>query len=275
MAFFESSDDVIELISQEEFQELCLNTEEDERIRLTMAELEALEEECVQNRRSLELICGLTEQAQVQGEAGQRAAIQIELERVWKKYGAIVPVKKDDVNAKELIKGKLFVTEKRDAEHKFTRNKARFVARGDLRSDSPGNVFSPTVSFPTVMSVLNIILYKKYDFMSIDVESAYLNSSFSGGVFMKLDKAITSIMCDMDESVREFINEDGTVYVKIVKALYGLQESAKLWYETLSARLVKMGFTRSNYDHALYWKRTSVGSRLRRRYVGRRRTRVD
>ena len=252
-AWSEPREDQIELMDKYEMEELCLDERNDGAIQATMQDME--DKESIYARHAIDVICGLVEDAQVQGEVGQRAAIKIELERVWKKYGAIKPVKANEVNAKELIKGKLFVTEKRDAEHKFTRNKARFVARGDLRKDAPGNVFSPTVSFPTVMTVLNIILHKQYDFMSVDVESAYLNSDFTGGVFMKLDRNVASIMCDMDKAVKEFVNPDGTIFVKIVKALYGLQESAKLWYETLSATLKQIGFQRSNYDHALYYKK--------------------
>jgi hypothetical protein len=52
---------------------------------------------------------------------------------------------------------------------------------------------------------------------------------------------------------------DGSMHVQIVKALYGLQESAKLWYNTLGLALVNMGFKRSNHDHALYFKESTKG----------------
>jgi len=81
----------------------------------------------------LDYICGLVEEAAIQGEQGKRAAAKIELERVWKKYGAIMPVKLDRDRAIEVINSKLFNTEKKDVSHNFTNNRARIVARGDQR----------------------------------------------------------------------------------------------------------------------------------------------
>jgi len=204
--------------------------------------------------KTLERICGLVDDAAIQGELGQKAAAKIELERVWKKYGAIKPVKLDKEQPKEIIKGKLFVTEKRDASHNFTRNKGRLVARGDMRKDKPEDVFSPTVAFPTVLTLLNLILTRDYSYMVVDVESAYLNSKYGDGVYMKLDRKVAEIMVEMDDTVKDYVENDGSIYVQIVKALYGLQESAKLWYETLKKSLEVIGFRRSNYDHALYYK---------------------
>ena len=207
---------------------------------------------------TLNRICGLVEEAAIQGEKGKRAAAKIELERVWKKYGAIMPAKFDRKLAKEIIKGKLFVTEKKNSSHIFTRNKGRLVARGDMRKNKPRDihdVFSPTVAFPTFLTLLNIVLNKRYQYITGDVESAYLNSDYAEGIFMKLDPEVAAIMVEMDESVKQYLEPDGSIYVKIVKALYGLQESAKLWYETLGRTLARMGFTRSNYDHACYFMR--------------------
>lgn len=95
---------------------------------------------------------------------------------------------------------------------------------------------------------------RSYAYAVGDVESAYLNSEYEDGIYMKLEPRVAELMIEMDESVRQYLEEDGSMYVKIVKALYGLQESAKLWYETLGKTLLNMGFTRSNYDHACFYK---------------------
>jgi hypothetical protein len=226
-----------------------------------LRELEKLESLPEPTLVSLERICGLIEDAAIQGEKGKRAAAMIELDRVWKKYGAIKPVTLEKNAAKEIIKGKLFVVEKKDSSHNFTRNKARLVARGDMRKEKPQEVlevFSPTIAFPTFLTMLNIILQQKYDYMVVDVESAYLNSKYEEGIYMKLDAEIAKIMVEMDESVKKYIRDDGTLHVQILKALYGLQESAKLWYDTLGKSLTSIGFQRSNYDHACYFKRIGV-----------------
>jgi hypothetical protein len=46
-----------------------------------------------------------------------------------------------------------------------------------------------------------------------------------------------------------FLLEDGSVVVKLLKALYGCIESSKLWFEDLREELVKMGFAHNQKDH--------------------------
>jgi Reverse transcriptase (RNA-dependent DNA polymerase) len=218
-----------------------------------------IDNETVDWVEQLEIIHGLVEDAKIQGEVGKRAAAKIELDRVWRKYKAIRPIKLEDKSiAKEIIKGKLLEIEKKDTAHNFQRHKARIVARGDMRKNKPKEikeVFSPTVAYPTVLTMLNVIIDQGYDWMIVDVESAYLNSEYQDGIYMRLDPRVAEIMVELDETVNEFLEPDGSMYVKIQKALYGLQESAKLWYETLGDHLKSFGLIRSSYDHALYWIR--------------------
>lgn len=209
----------------------------------------------------LHVVCALVDEAAIKGEEGKKAAAKLELEQVWKLKGAIEPVKlsKEQITNKiDIIKSKLFVIEKQDASNNFVKNKARLVARGDLRKDKPTTTqetFSPTGSFPTFMTLLNIILLNKLSFMTADVETAYLNAIFDGTVFMKLEPNVAALMVELDPKAKDFLEENGSMYVRIVKALYGLQESAKLWYNTLSEALIKIGYQQSSYDQALFFKR--------------------
>ena len=212
---------------------------------------------------SIEKLSKLAEVAATKGQEGRDASVLLELGKIMNKYKAIKPVKLDLEKRKHAIKGRLIITEKTDASNEFVRNKSRFVARGDMRKNKPKEVleiFSPTAAFASVLTVLNIILNKKLAWKLKDVESAYLNSEFGGGLYMKLDPNVARHVVTLDPSAAEFLTEDGSMYVEIVKALYGLQESAKLWYETLGKKFTKMGFDRSNYDHALFFKR--VGDEL-------------
>ena len=102
-------------------------------------------------------------------------------------------------------------------------------------------------------------MHEDLAYMALDVESAYLNAEFEDGIYMKLDPHVAEIMVEMDPSVKEFVDSDGCLYVRIMKALYGLQESARLWYNTLGTSLKKLGLERSNYDHALYFKKGPDG----------------
>ena len=45
-------------------------------------------------------------------------------------------------------------------------------------------------------------------------------------------------------------------FSKLLKALYGLRESPKAWYETFDECVTELGFIRSNYDYCLYVNNT-------------------
>jgi hypothetical protein len=44
------------------------------------------------------------------------------------------------------------------------------------------------------------------------------------------------------------------VYVKLSRALYGTIEAAKIWYDTLSSKFRKEGFTQNAYDNCVFNK---------------------
>ena len=48
-------------------------------------------------------------------------------------------------------------------------------------------------------------------------------------------------------------DKSGKVY-KLVKALYGLSESPRAWYECFDEYILKVGFKRSCSDYCLYYK---------------------
>jgi len=71
----------------------------------------------------------------------------------------------------------------------------------------------------------------------MDVETAFLNGKIKSEVYIKQPQGY----------------EDGTNNVyKLNKALYGLRESPRLWYDCLNNYLSKLGFKKSNNDYCLY-----------------------
>ncbi|KAI1003731.1 hypothetical protein K3495_g4473 [Podosphaera aphanis] len=45
---------------------------------------------------------------------------------------------------------------------------------------------------------------------------------------------------------------EGSGYVRVNKALFGLKQSGKAWYEKLNTKLISLGFERSTSDHYVY-----------------------
>jgi len=70
-----------------------------------------------------------------------------------------------------------------------------------------------------------------------DIPGAYLHADMRGEVFIVLPIEIATILADMDERYKEFVEGNGKITVKLLKALYGCVESAKRWYEDLKGKL--------------------------------------
>jgi len=71
-------------------------------------------------------------------------------------------------------------------------------------------------------------------------------------VYMKFEGEFVDIMCEANpEYAATVAIEHGkkVLYMKIEKAMYGMVESALLWYELFSKNLQNIGFTIIPYDN--------------------------
>ena len=99
----------------------------------------------------------------------------------------------------------------------------------------------------------------------IDFPGAYLNSYLPADhptVFMRLDKELVKVACDIDSKYKQYIREDGTVVVKLLKALYGCIQSSKVWYDTLTQKLGGIGYKRNDEDSCVFNKYTKEGNQV-------------
>ena len=101
------------------------------------------------------------------------------------------------------------------------------------------------------MLALMIAALEGRDVAIADVTGAYLNADMGDLVHMKFQGATVDIMCEIDPTMEEFVViEQGqrTLYVQLMKALYGCVQSALLWYQMFSTTLIDMGFKLNPYD---------------------------
>ena len=71
---------------------------------------------------------------------------------------------------------------------------------------------------------------------------------------MKLDKFLTSILVAIEPEYAQYVQPNGTCVVKLSKALYGCIESARIWYDQISAKLNDMGYVKNPYDMCIFNK---------------------
>ena len=85
-----------------------------------------------------------------------------------------------------------------------------------------------------------------------DVGSAYLKAPLSREIHMMLEPKLAALLAEAVPSYGEFIAADGSLLIRLDKALYGLIESSKLWYDTLTGFLTELGFAPNKKDRCVH-----------------------
>ena len=91
---------------------------------------------------------------------------------------------------------------------------------------------------------------------TFDVPGAYLHAEIpeEERVFMTFEKEFVDIMCEVNPEYKEHVrikNGKKVLYVQVLKAIYGMIESALGWYELFTGTLCGMGFTLNPYDRCV------------------------
>ncbi|KAG7373305.1 reverse transcriptase RNA-dependent DNA polymerase [Nitzschia inconspicua] len=110
---------------------------------------------------------------------------------------------------------------------------------------------SPTISIDALLVSLMINAKEQRDVAMADVEGAFLHAWMDDFVLMKITGQSVDIMCSVNPAYAKFVvveNGVKTLYVRLLKALYGCVKSALLWYNLFASTLMDMGFELNPYD---------------------------
>ena len=135
----------------------------------------------------------------------------------------------------------------------YDKHKARMAARGDLLvrkmlklgMDLP-DTFSPTIRTLTFLLVLQIAVAQNLKCATQDIKYAYLN--------VDIPADDVPIITKLHPLVAEICGLDPNQLYRIMKCLYGLPKSGKLWYEHYRNSLIKEGYTQSKLDPCLFFR---------------------
>jgi ribonuclease HI len=70
-------------------------------------------------------------------------------------------------------------------------------------------------------------------------------------IYVKLDEEQTTAVLVHKPEWNKYVHE-GKLYVQLLRALYGLQQSAKLWYDKINESLIALGFQANPKDPCCY-----------------------
>ena len=81
-------------------------------------------------------------------------------------------------------------------------------------------------------------------------------------VHMRLDRVMSAMLVQIDESYVPFLEESGTMVVELDKAFYGCVEASALWYNDLRSKLLADGFVENPYDVCVFNKDGKGGNQI-------------
>ncbi|GJS74954.1 putative ribonuclease H-like domain-containing protein [Tanacetum coccineum] len=169
-------------------------------------------------------------------EAMQEELLQFKLQEVW--------VLCDLPEGKRVIGTKWVFRNKRDERGTIIKNKARLVAQGYRQEEGVDydEVFAPVARIEAIRLFLAFASFMGFIVYQMDVKSAFLYGNITEEVYV----TIASRFEDPASSNRVY---------RVVKALYGLHQAPRAWYERLSTFLLKHGYRRGAIDKTLFIKK--------------------
>jgi len=121
------------------------------------------------------------------------------------------------------------------------RFQVRLVAKG--YSHEPGidfnQTFAPIAKFTTLRVLLALVAENDWELHIMDVKTAFLNTELEEQIFTECLEGV------------EEVKKQGYA-CQLVKAIYGLCQSPRVWYHKISTSFQGHNFYRSTQDFSLY-----------------------
>ncbi|KAI3754579.1 hypothetical protein L1987_54366 [Smallanthus sonchifolius] len=168
-------------------------------------------------------------------EAMQEELLQFKRQDVWKLVD--LPPGKYAIGTRWVFRNK------QDERGIVVKNKARLVAQGYTQEEGIDydEVFTPVARLEAIRIFLAYAASKNFTVYQMDVKSAFLYGKIGEEVYVKQPPG--------------FIDPAHPTQVfKLDKALYGLHQAPRAWYETLSGYLLSNNFRRGAIDQTLFIK---------------------
>ncbi|CAN1262899.1 Retrovirus-related Pol polyprotein from transposon TNT 1-94 [Linum perenne] len=124
------------------------------------------------------------------------------------------------------------------------RYKARLVAKGFTQKEGIdyNEIFAPVVKYKTLRLLLAMTAVFNWELEQMDVKTAFLHGDLKETMYMKQPEGF------IDKSKPDHV-------CCLKKSIYGLKQSPRQWNIKFDSCMRSLGFTRSNYDSCVYFKR--------------------
>ena len=113
---------------------------------------------------------------------------------------------------------------------------------------------SPTISLVGLYIIALTAAHEGRTVITADVAGAYLRAFMKKLVLIKINQEESQMLVEMYPELEEYLDDQGKLTAECLKALYGLIESGKLWYDTIKEKLIKNGYVQNPYEPCIFNK---------------------
>ena len=136
---------------------------------------------------------------------------------------------------RKVVSSKWVYRVKYDADGNISRYKARLVARGytQVLGVDYNETFAPVTRLETLRLLFAMAVQRDWEIRQIDIKTAYLYGDLDEEIYMEPPEGVTI--------------PEGHVYL-LVKAIYGLKQAGRQWYQKLRETMGKFSLTQVPSD---------------------------
>ncbi|XP_073943412.1 uncharacterized protein [Choristoneura fumiferana] len=145
---------------------------------------------------------------------------------------------------KNIVKNRWLFKIKRDANGKIACYRARLVAKGFTQKFGIDylDTYSPVVRHSSLRMLLSLAVELDLKIDHLDVKTAFLNGNLSEEIYMSQPEGF----------IRQ--GNEHKVY-KLKKAVYGLKQASRAWYDKVKEVLLADNFTQSKHESCIFSRR--------------------
>lgn len=135
------------------------------------------------------------------------------------------------------------------------RHKARLVVLGckQIYGIDYMDTFAPVAKLTTVRTLLIVAAINDWIAIQMDVTNAFLHGDLHETVYMKCPQGYKGWGSRI--SVQQASTTSQVLVCRLVKSLYGLKQSPRLWFNKLSLKLITLDYSQSKTDYSLFTNR--------------------
>jgi hypothetical protein len=186
-----------------------------------------------------------------ENEARNAAINKAEIGEIEMLFVDLQPVQPKGLGKNEPLWSHMFMVKKFTAEGEFDKVRARMVANGSKQDPSlhPDKSL-PTVVVHSILLCLTVAAYNNsYKMAKIDVKGAFIQTEIKGPpVYIKCNRCLMKLIIEVLPGLKKYVQKDGVLYCRLLKALYGCMQASKLWFNKLTRVLRHEGYELSPAD---------------------------